>query len=421
MSLSTADYSFIVTNTLGVCGILWYQYFLVKIKAKTRLELIIIAMMSMMSLGIGARALNSFLINNGIVLSILPILKSIAASTIPLIYLLYSEAILRKHSPMWMKMIVSLATLFFTITAFAGEFLSNSITVKIFVGYMGCYLLMMTFLFVSRDKKSLTRGENSMVDASLVALWAMVPLYITDYKLFYDIVPGRFGIIGALLFCYTTIRSYMSSDKKRTMCKELTASFLQSIGIAYLSIYFVPTQTLELFLQVFTLALTVLLLFRISVRVKSLQVKSRSSQFMRWIAESDMTSLPEFVKSFKNLRSEEEFCVLSGSALDGYDHFKMLEFIESLDRSALSLNYIKQVVEIYKQTNHEMAFGGEQLVDILMRNEMNYVCILSNIPLSLFLINVAQAGQEELVELEVTMIQKLGYLIGRGHVSAQRM
>ena len=133
-------------------------------------------------------------------------LVDILAAMTPLAGLLVAEGLLRRHAPRWLKLAIlggdrrrsrcspscrespwSSAVPWNWPSLPAGSALSE-------------------FCLWTRDRTSLTEGENASVRRVVIAMALLVPLIATDFRSIWPDTPLRFGAVGALVVLFFGVR-----------------------------------------------------------------------------------------------------------------------------------------------------------------------------------------------------------------------
>ncbi|MEJ6402440.1 hypothetical protein [Yoonia sp. 2307UL14-13] len=133
------------------------------------------------------------------------IVELMAAGLIPLAVLLLTEGLLRRHAPFWIKTFVAGGTALFVITAF---WYSDSVDPPRLIGLLAFQMVgfcLAGWLIVTRDRASLSAGENVTVARLGFSLLVFIPLGAGDFLLIYWGLPIQFSALGVLILCWLAI------------------------------------------------------------------------------------------------------------------------------------------------------------------------------------------------------------------------
>ncbi|MDP5358558.1 MAG: hypothetical protein NWR52_00140, partial [Paracoccaceae bacterium] len=128
-----------------------------------------------------------------------------AAALIPLAVLLLTEGLLRRHAPPMMKAVIGGGAVGFGLLAL---WYSDSIDPARSFSLLGFQLLGFVcsgWLVLTRDKTSLSRGENAMVVRLGLSLVLFIPLAAGDFLLLAIGLPIQFSALGVLILCWLAI------------------------------------------------------------------------------------------------------------------------------------------------------------------------------------------------------------------------
>lgn len=133
------------------------------------------------------------------------VVELMAAGLIPLAVLLLTEGLLRRHAPFWVKIFVAGGTALFVITAF---WYSDSIDPARLIGLLAFQMIgfyLSGWLILTRDRASLSAGENVTVARLGLSLLVFIPLGAADFLLIYWGLPIQFSALGVLILCWLAI------------------------------------------------------------------------------------------------------------------------------------------------------------------------------------------------------------------------
>ncbi len=129
----------------------------------------------------------------------------LAAALIPLATLLLTESMLRRHAPKWVKIYVGLGAILFGISAFwLGNALDPARLYGLLLYQLGGFAIA-GWLIATRDRNSLSAGENRTAHRLGLALLFLVPLGASDFLLVALHLPVQVSAIGVLMMCWLAL------------------------------------------------------------------------------------------------------------------------------------------------------------------------------------------------------------------------
>lgn len=128
-------------------------------------------------------------------------LADVLAVATPLVSLFVAEGLVRRHAPAWLKRAL-IAGPTALIAAKTMPFVPASVAIGVLIAtVVGGYLAVAHMLW-TRDRASLTAGENASIRRVLLAMLVLAPLIVSDFRSIWPDVPVRLGAVGALLLLY---------------------------------------------------------------------------------------------------------------------------------------------------------------------------------------------------------------------------
>ena len=395
----------VLINLLGMLGLLTYAWFLSAQRSRSSLESALLNFLVVMAACLGLRTYEWMFELNVFI----DVLINVLVSLMPLFFLLYTERLMRRHAPFAIKVFTVGGAFFFSLMSMTRLMPNNDIILYAFVTYLVGFVLTVTVLLLTRNRRSLSPAENVMADAAAVSLWIMIPLFISEFEQFESIFRQRLGAIGALVFVVANLRAHTYQDRKRTVFGEMVSTLAQSMLMAICLYLVVGAPDHNLLLRTVVLAIVFVLLARIILRLRALELRTREAAFLDWVSQgAEISSLDAMIDSLRRFRAEEEYELIEGPELDGYDADKLLALIHSADNGTLRLADLKQ---ISNSGAEEAVYAAEQCKDLMIKHGMNTACILRQEPPAFLLAHIPHAGHEEISSLEVGVIRRLARLM----------
>jgi hypothetical protein len=167
---------------------------------------------------------------SGVLLSVVGIL----AAFIPLTALLVAEGLLRRHAPRWLKLAIVLgggAAALFSLLPGVPALVGNLVELAVVGGGFAA----IGVLLWTRDRASLTEGENSSIRRMVIALALLVPLIVTDFPSIVPDLPMRFGAVGALVVLFFAFGPARDTNRQRMLSLLIFAAIAGLFAFGYLS------------------------------------------------------------------------------------------------------------------------------------------------------------------------------------------
>jgi hypothetical protein len=336
---------------------------------------------------------------------VLRTLTFVPATLLPLAALLFTEALLRRHAPLFIKVYVAAGTVvLFVVNLF--PFWGWHVAL---LAFMATTFAALVVLLVSRRRQALSPPENRLIDAVLLAMLAAVPLTATDFRIDLGLPWNRMGALGALIFVWTLVRMAARRDQERIAWREIADIVLWAAILAGVMLAVGREPTVPRLVHALSLALGFVLLFALCDLLRHLRARARDRSFLRWLAEARTSSADDFLLALKDCPVAEEHVTLRSDDLLGYD----------VDALVRRLDGQRGVVRMSGMRSTAVAAAGEelevdeQLVDLLETYGMSHLCLVTAEPPLLLLVNHPQLADSGAHELEMALIRKLGRLVRR--------
>ena len=337
-----------------------------------------------------------------------PLLRTLTflpATLLPLAALLFTEALLRRHAPLWIKLYVAAGTV--------GFFLVNLFPIwgwhVALLAFMATTFGALVVLLVSRQRQALSPPENRLIDAVLLAMLAAVPLTVTDFRIDLGLPWNRMGALGALIFVYTLARMAARHDQERMAWREIAGIVLWAALLAGVMLAVGREATVPRLVHALSLALGFVLLFAVFDLLRHLRAQERERSFLRWLADARTSSTEAFLLALKDCPVAEEHLTLRSADLAGYDVDALVRRLDA-QRGVVRMSRLRG--KAAAAAAGEEREVDEQLVDLLETYDMSHLCLVSAEPPLLLLVNHPQLADAGAHELEMALIQKLGRLSG---------
>lgn len=328
-------------------------------------------------------------------------------SLLPIAMTLFAEALLRRHAPMWIKVLATVATSLALLGNTARGFVAGTPVVPVIdaVDLIGLVATMfaLAWLLARRDRSTLSAAENSLVRICALLAIVGVPLAVTDYRTAIGAPPVRLGTIGALVFCYSLLRRPEENthlgdwlrDLRRILVKAAIACALLAVALGATNARFIVPLSV--------LAIAVILAFAIFDDVRDATAATSHHDLLRWLGRPTPGDADEFAGELSRLPLTGDATIVQGDELDAYDRDALVgTFVRG--RTVFALAELRRV----REKVWDRARGADQLTDLLERRGATHVALLSTSPLRLLVVAVPELGHATDVELALAAVARRG-------------
>lgn len=366
----------------------------------------------------------SWLVPDSVLLSIA---AAVPASFLPLAATIFVEGLLRRHVPLFLKVIAVAATGVSLTGAVLGgatpEQGHASLFAQLFLAPYAVTLLGLGLVLVTRNRKTLAANENSLITVCMTATVMSVPLIATDFP--YDIgwPFARMGSLAALVLCYTLLRTPSENRSVSRWMRDLTLLIIKALLATLLLRLLLPSIELVFFADFAVLAFALVISYAIWDRLRDLTGPNRITELLRWMATDTPTSLKQFDRQLHHLSLTSDSQITEAEDLAQYDAAAIRDAIDS-SRGVLSLAQLRDVRDS-SNSSDAVARGADQLADLLERKGVTHVGLLSEKPLKLLLATLPELPGADDSELALAAVIRRGQAAasieaaangaGRGH------
>jgi len=335
------------------------------------------------------------------------------ASVLPLAVVLYIEALLRRHMPLLVKILVLAGTVVFVAFALSERLHADPFWMRVFSGYvLALMVVLLTMLFL-RDRSDLTEVENRAADAVGVAVAMIVPFVMTDLLTDLGLPMVRVGSVGILMFAFATV---VAAEPRATV-GAVVNTHLRVIGLS------IALGAIEAWVigdvRTATVARTgaffacFLLLTMIYLRVHTHRQLSRGPGLVRSIATADTRTTEGFLHVLEQLPIVADYRLVRAADLRGYDHKDAFVGLFPADGARVVTR--RQLRRRSGAPQVEHSYVADQLADLLEREQMTHAVLLRERPLSLLLVHIPSAGLEQSAIAQLGLVRAVAAVIERGH------
>ena len=327
-----------------------------------------------------------------------------AATLLPLAITLFVEHVLRRHHPLWLKLLGAATSVgFFALNLFGGLAAST----PALVAFLSCVVLVLGangVLLVRERGRDLGERESAIAGALVFAALAGLPLAVTDFREEVQDIPVRLGGLGALVMIYALLTVESAGRLMLPLTARIAAMVVFAAvlagAFALVSMGFGPAWR-EAALRGMPVAAAWVLLSAIVTRMLALHAESRAGSFLRWLLHARLDSLEGFLVSLRRLPIAAGYVALRGTDLRAYRIERLFELAEA-KRGPLSISAARSWIAQGRNLDQ-----AEQLVDLFERHEMTHALLVSAEPPLVLLLQLPQATDRYVGEARAAVIQRI--------------
>lgn len=335
-----------------------------------------------------------------------------AATLLPIAMTLFAEHLLRRHHPLWLKLLaLGVSAVFFVINLFA----DLSSDAPLLLAFLCCHAAVMAsngwFLLWLRDA-DLSRNEARLARAVVLVVALAVPLAATDFREELSHVPVRLGALGALAFVYVFLNLSDSQRVVRGLLAHFAAALLFAIVLASvmaLASHGPGQGLLDAALRGMPVAIAWVLLTAIFVRIRAVSLAGDGNAFLRWLLHARLDTPEGFLHSLRRLPQTADHVLLGDAELTGYALGELFD-MAGKRREPVSVGEARSWT---KRRDGDRIEAAEQLVDLLERHEMTHALLIARQPAQVVLLNLPQGANAAIGELRAAIILRLARHLGQ--------
>ena len=338
----------------------------------------------------------------------LGVLMLVPATLLPLAMTLFAEGLLRRHMERWVKTLAVVLTTTAFLTNLGSGIMGADDVLANYV-LVAAHLVMMSVLgvaLIGRDRQSLSRAENGLVQACVLVTVVGLPLAVTDFRFLLGFPPVRLGTLAILLFCYTLVRRPDEHAQMAMWVRDVGGVLLRAAMVCFVLLLATRRAPPELVIPLFVLATALVLAFSINDRLARVSAHRNGTALLRWLARPSVTTLRGFARELHHLPLTADALLLEEADLAPYDHDALRAALAGA-RPVRSLAQLRADRTAGSAVDHRhplAARGADELTDLLERSEMTHVALLSVAPLCLLLANVPELPGTEDAELALAAV-----------------
>lgn len=322
-----------------------------------------------------------------------------ASALLPLAITLFVERLLRRHHPLWLKLL-ALAT---SMVFLAGDVMGRIEQSQAHFGFMvalGVVLVANGYFLVRVRAAQVTVNEQRLASTLVVVALLSVPLIVSDYELL-PLVPLRLDAIAALVFVYVMVSAAAHDLAAWILARRLVLWFA---GAAVLAGVFAlaasdpnhsdSSQLEQRFVVGIPVAYAWLLASAIFARCRAVSADADANEFERWLGAAPLDSLNSFVAAFSAYAPMQDYMPLGATDLSAYDLPILFGAIER-----------QKPVTLAWARAHGGNRAAEQWLDLLEHHQMTLALPISLTRPLIILLNQPACGVGTVAYLRAALAQ----------------
>ena len=323
-------------------------------------------------------------------------LSLVLACTLPLGALLLAEILLRRHSPLWIKIIIGGGAIFgIAAVLFAGTPIQRAFSLAI---YVPCTLAIILGLIVFRRHDSLSQMENTTLNSYARALLATGLLALTDFG-----IGAPFGLsaLGMLGLAYAAAAGANAPRGWLDTIAELSVATVTALLLAGALLLAHPPRHWLDAASVLTVTVAALLALSVLLRLRSGGNEQQRRVFDTALANADTSSLSAFIADASRVVPLQGMVLAQGNDLIDYDSPLLAQAFEG--RPVIHLSSL--------WGTHPLADAREQLRDLLIGHNSTHAILISASPLRIGLVALGGSAMLDEDERAMALFQKIAALL----------
>ena len=333
------------------------------------------------------------------------ILALLAAALIPLAAVVLTEGLLRRHAPGFVKAWVAGGAGIFCIGALwysdsIDPYRLNALLLFQLVGFV-----MAGWMIITRERASLSAGENATVVRLGLSLLLFIPLAAGDFLLVYLALPIQFSALGVLILCWLAIGLARAHLGHRATLVSLAVIVAAGV-IAGGTIGFLADLGRDGILLCMAVVLTVLCVVAILNDARILRVEEESLGLLRYLATAQTEDPMQFLRDLQAHPRVDGAVIVSGHSLAGLQ--------------GAVLDQIFHATPVLRR-NDPPTLGpvaDDHIAYLFDRYSATHVILAQSHPRVLVALSMPTLGASPTVELELQVVQRMAALISaKGTVS----
>ena len=155
----------------------------------------------------------------------------VMAVAVPVAALTLAEGLLRRHAPLWVKYAVAGGAVVTAVVGIVPVMSYASVFVRLLLIYQVTAFAVIAWLVLTRDRSSLSAVENATINRISLALVAIFPMILTDFRGEPFGIPVRMSGLAALIVCWIAL----NLEDRAQNARSLAVSLVLILAIPFLA------------------------------------------------------------------------------------------------------------------------------------------------------------------------------------------
>jgi hypothetical protein len=318
----------------------------------------------------------------------------------PLATVLFSEALLRKHVPLPLKILLCFSTI--ALAPFAFLEVKTAAFYACLVTYQAVVMIWLAYLTITRDKKSLSEAENRLINGVSIACAVAIPLLMSDYRSVFGWHFMRLGALGGLVFCLSTIKFSEKASKLEVGREFVHILLTDLLGTLLFCLIWSDFDYFGVAYATFmTMHLLILILKELSL-LKVSKMQDWIFALTEAIEKGQVRTVTDLHQWLSRQLGSTSLVFLNEDSMAEFDVQVIREFIAN--KSELSLTELRSQLSLP---------AAQQLIYALESHQMNGVHVVGLNPLLLIFTNTPSFKGAAAYEKEMKILKSFIALLQR--------
>lgn len=326
------------------------------------------------------------------------ILVLVAAALVPLAVLLLTEGLLRRHAPAAVKLLISGGTCVFLVTAMWYSDSIDPARLYSLLAFQITGFVLSGWLILTRDKGSLSAGENAMVVRLGLSLFLLIPLAMGDFLLLRVGLPIQLSAMGVLILCWLAIGLGRPHQGHRATLFSFGVMSVAGVFVGGMISFFAALGPNGYLLVVATIT-TTLFLLAVVQDARSLLLEEQSMGLLRHLASAKTDDAMGFLRSLQDHPLVEGAAVVNPQSLGG------------LQDDTLARIFAAAPVLRKADPPHLGAAADEHIDYLFARYAATHIMQAVENPRVLVALSLPSLGASPSAELELQVVQRMATLM----------
>lgn len=321
------------------------------------------------------------------------------AALIPLSVLLLAEGLLRRHAPAWGKLWIGGGTVLFMVLAFwHAPGLDPARLIGLLLFQLSGFAIG-GWLVLTRNRESLTRAENRMVERIALSLVVLVPLAIADFLIVFLNLPVQISALGVLVLCLLSVSLGRDQIRHRAILGPALA-LIGGAGLATVTLAVMAGLDRDGVILTGAVILAAFLVVALFIEARSLTVEEQSRTLLRHLADDRSRDVLGFLRGVQAHPLVDGATVLQAADLDGLD-------ADVLARVFASCPILRRRAMLPFPEGVER----DHIDHLFARTGASHILLAGESPLCLLAVSMPVLATTPRAELELAVVQRMARLI----------